>query len=48
MNTFGIQMSLQLISIPGCESKSLTISVRPFLEAQIKGISLNIGIQFHK
>ena len=48
MNDFCIQMSLQLISIPGCDSKSWTISVWPFAEAPIKGVELNIGIQFHK
>ena len=48
MNDFCIQMSLQLISIPGCDSKSWTISGWPFSEAIIKGVSLNIGIQFHK
>ena len=48
MNDFCIQMFLLLISIPGCDSKSLTISVWPFLEAQIKGVSLNIGIEFPK
>ena len=48
MNGFCIQMSLQLISIPGCDSKSLTISLCPFCEAEIKAVVLNIGIQCHK
>ena len=48
MNDFCIQIFLQLISIPGCDSKSWTISVWPFDEARIKGVLLNIGIQFHK
>ena len=48
MNDFCIQMFLQLISIPGCDSKSWTISVWPFSEAQNKGVWLNIGIQFPK
>ena len=48
INDCGIQMVLLLISIPGCDSKSRTISVRPFSEAQIKAVLLNIGIQFHK
>ena len=48
MNDFCIQMHLQLISIPGCDSKSSTISVWPFSEAQIKGVLLNMVSQFHK
>ena len=48
MNDFCIQMSLQLISIPGCDNKSWTIWVGPFSEAQIKGVELNIEFQFHK
>ena len=47
MNDVGIQISLMLISIPGCDSKSWTISVWPFSEAQIKGVLLNSRIQFH-
>ena len=47
MNDFCIQMVAMLISIPGCASKSRTISVWPFLEAKINGVSVNIGIQFH-
>ena len=43
MNNDGIQIFLQLISIPGCESKSWTISVWPFCEAKIKGVILNMG-----
>ena len=43
-----IQMFLELISIPGCESKSWTISVEPLFEASINGVKLIIGIQFHK
>ena len=41
-------MFSQLISIPGCDSKSWTITECAFLEAQINGVELNIGIQFHK
>ena len=48
MNDCYIQMSLQLISIPGCESKSWTISVWPSNEAPIKGVQLNIAFQFQK
>ena len=48
MNDFCIQMPLQLISILGCDSKSWTISVKPLVEAQIKGVLLNNGIQFDK
>ena len=47
MTDFRIQMFSQLISIPGCDSKSWTISVWPSDEAQIKGVLLNVGIQFH-
>ena len=48
MNDFSTQIPLQLISTPGCDSKCLTISVWPFLEARIKGVWLNIGIQCTK
>ena len=48
MNDFCIQMLLQLISISGCDSKSRKITGRPFREAKIKGVSLNIGIEFRK
>ena len=48
MNDFCIQMSLQLISIPGCVIKSWTISVWPFRDAEFKGVSLIIWIKFHK
>ena len=48
MNDFCISMFLQLISIAGCDSKSRTTSVWPFLEASIIGVSLNVGIKFHK
>ena len=48
MNDFSIQMSLQLISIPGCNSRSWTIAAWPFSEAKIKGVSFNIRIQFPK
>ena len=48
MNDFCIQMSLQLISNDGCDNNNWTISVWPLYEAEIKGISLNIEIQFHK
>ena len=48
MNSFCIQIPLGLISIAGCDSKSRTISVWPFAEAQIKGVKGNIGIQFHR
>ena len=41
-NHFCIQMYLQLISIPGCDNKSLTISVWPFSEAKCKGVKSNI------
>ena len=36
----------QLISIPRWDNKSFTISVRPFLEANIKGVSNVIWYQF--
>ena len=48
MNDFCIQMSLLLISIPGCDSKSRTISVWPLFEAKSNGVLLNIEIQFHE
>ena len=48
MNDFCIKISWQLISMPGCNSKSWTIWVWPFCEAQIKGVWLNIGLQFQK
>ena len=48
MNEFCIQMSLQLISIPGCDSKIRTISLCPFCEAENKAALLKIGIQCHK
>ena len=48
MNDCCIQMSLKLISIPGCDSKSWTISVWPLFVAKIKGVLSNIWVQFHK
>lgn len=42
------QMSLQFISISGCDSQSLTISVWPFAEAKSNGVSLNIALQCQK
>ena len=42
MNICCIQMVSQLISIPGWDSKSRTISILPLVEAQIKGVSLII------
>ena len=48
MNDLGIQMSLLFISILGCDSKSRTISGWPLYEAKIKGVSLNIKIQFYE
>ena len=44
---FYIHMFLQLISIPGWDSKSWTMLIWPCNKANIKGVSLNIGIQFH-
>ena len=48
MNDCCNQMSLQLISTPGCDSKSWTISVWPFPETKIKGVLWNKGIQCQK
>ena len=42
------QMSLQFISISGCDSQSLIISVWPFAEAKSNGVSLNIALQCQK
>ena len=39
-------MSLQFISIPGCESKIWTISVWEFFTARNKGVLLNIKFNF--
>ena len=47
INSICISMSTQLTVTPGCDSKSWTISVWPFCEAQIKGVLSNIGIQYH-
>ena len=41
-------MSLQLISIPGCDNKSRTISVCPFKDAIINGVLLNNEIKPQK
>ena len=45
---FRIQILLQLISIPGCDNKSRTMSVFLLCEAQLKGVLLKLGILFHK
>ena len=42
-----IQMFLQFRSMHGCDSKTWTISVSPFSEAQIK-VLLTIGIELQK
>ena len=47
MNDSYIQMFLQLISIPGCDSRSWTISVWPFSEAKLNEVQVNIAIQFN-
>ena len=44
MNNFGVKISLQLISIPWCESKSLAISTWLFTELKINGVELVIRI----
>ena len=44
MNNCCPQMFLQLISIPGCASKSRTISISDRNVAQINGVLLNIGM----
>ena len=48
MSDFYIQMSLQLISIPGCDNKSRAMLVWPFFIAQLKGVLLKLGFLFHK
>lgn len=44
MNNFGFKISLQLISIPWCDSKSLAISTWLFTELKINGVELVIRI----
>ena len=41
-------MSLQLISMPGCDNKSRTISVCPLDDATINDVLLNVEIEFQK
>ena len=48
INDFGTSMALLLMAIPGCDSKSCTISVCPFLEAKIKGVLVNTVSEPHK
>ena len=48
MYDFCIQMPLQLISMPGCDNKSWTISICLLSKAWIKGVEFNIGIQFQR
>ena len=45
---FLVKMSLQLISMPGCDNKSLTISGRPLMDAIINGVVSNFQIEFQK
>ena len=45
---FLIKMSLQLISMPGCDIKSLTISEWPLADAIINGVVSNFQIEFQK
>ena len=48
MNHIGVRMVSQLISIPGWDSKSRTISEWPSFEAKSNGVQLGIGMQFQK
>ena len=48
MIDFSIQMHLQLISIPGCDGSSFTISIWSFSEARMRGVLLNGSIQLYK
>ena len=48
INNIYIKMSLQLISIFGCDNKSSKISGLPLSAAEIKGEVLNDWIQFQK
>ena len=49
MNMIRIEIDEQLISIPGCDSKSWTVSTLLTLAAQFKAaVQLNIDIQFQK
>ena len=41
-----VKMSLQLISIPDCDNKSLTISVWPSDAETINGVILNVRNEF--
>ena len=45
---FYVKTFLQLISIPGCDNKSWTISVHPPEDATINGVQLNNEIKFQK
>ena len=45
---FLIKMSLQLISMPGCDNRSLTISAWPAADAIINGVKSNFQIEFQK
>ena len=48
MNIIRFEIDEQLISIPGCDSKSLAVSTLLTLAAQFKAVQLNIDIQFQK
>lgn len=45
---FGFKIDLQLMLIPGCDNNSRAISVWPFKEAKINGVTLIIWVKFHK
>lgn len=45
---FGFKIDLQLTLIPGCDNNSRAISVWPFKEAKINGVTLIIWVKFHK
>ena len=46
-NDYCCEIVLSLISILGWDSKSWKMSILPFIEAQMKGVELNMEIQFH-
>ena len=48
INTLNKKIVLQFISIRGCDNKSFTISVCPFWEANINGVSKAKWYKFYK
>ena len=43
---FWFQMLFLLISIPGCDNKSLTTSTWPLEAAKISGVLLNVRVKY--